>query len=98
MRLQELIEKTEDIIKTDSRKRKKKKKYLKKIMKDLREYEEELEEKFKSGYGNTEKISQELALIHAQRKKGLIQLRQLHEEKKKKKQNAAEIKEDNDAM
>ena len=56
-------------------------------MKELREYEEELKEKYRSGYGNTEKLSQELALIHAQRKKGLIQLRQIHEEKKREKKN-----------
>jgi len=85
MKLQKLIDKTEDVLKADHRKRKEKKKYLKKVMKELREYEEELEEKFKSGYGNTEKLSQELALIHAQRKKGLIQLRQLRDEKKKEK-------------
>ena len=96
MRLQNLIEKTEDILKADHRKRKKKKKYLKKVMKELREYEEELEEKYKSGYGNTEKLSQELALIHAQRKKGLIQLRQLHEEKKQKKMNYDESEEGQD--
>ena len=87
MKLHKLIEKTEDIIKADHRKRKEKKKYLKKVMKELREYEEELEEKYRSGYGNTEKLSQELALIHAQRKKGLIQLRQIHEEKKREKKN-----------
>ena len=98
MKLQKLIDKTEEILRTDDRKLREKKKYLKKAMKALREHEEELEEKYKSGFGNAEKLSQEMALVHAQRKKGLVQLRELHKARKKKQQKNpdSEIRQDDE--
>jgi len=46
-----------------------------------------LELKFAEGRGNKEKISNELAMIHAHRKKGLELLKQLKKEQKQEKQD-----------
>jgi hypothetical protein len=71
----------EEYLGAETRKQKAKIKCLKHVLDKLRKREKKLELKFKEGRGNKEKISKELALIHAHRKKGLTQLKQLQEER-----------------
>ncbi|WP_201583542.1 hypothetical protein [Psychrobacter jeotgali] len=82
MKASKLIKKTEEYLGADNRKRKEKIKYLKQVLKKLRKREKELELKFEAENSNKEKISNELALIHAHRKKGLKLLKQLEKERK----------------
>ncbi len=85
MKIHKLISKADEYLSTDRRKRKEKVKCLKHVLDKLRKREAKLELKYKEGRGNKEKISKELALIHAHRKKGLELLKVL-----KKKSKAAE--------
>ena len=87
MKITELIEKADDYLGGDTRKRKSKIKCLKHVLNKLSKREKKLELKFKEGRGNKEKISNELALIHAHRKKGVKLLKQLKEEHKEAKSN-----------
>ena len=87
MKIRELIEKADDYLGADTRKRKSKIKCLKHVLQKLSKREKKLELKFKEGRGNKEKISNELALIHAHRKKGVKLLKQLKEEHKEAKSN-----------
>ncbi len=89
MKANKLIKKAEEYLGVDNRKRKEKIKYLKQVLKKLREREKELERRFEAGEGNKEKISNELALIHAHRKKGLKLLKQLEKERRDKKAKKA---------
>jgi len=73
---------------TEARKRKSKIKCMKHVLDKLRKREKKLELKFEKGRGNKEKVSNELALIHAHRKKGLSLLKQLKTETKKNKHDA----------
>ena len=79
----------DDYLNVENRKRKEKIECLKHVLKKLRKREEKLDLKFKEGKGNEEKISKELALIHAHRKKGVELLKEhkkaLNKAKKKKK-------------
>ena len=81
MKTSKLINKVEEYLGADNRKRKEKIKYLKQALKKLRKRERELEDRFEADEGNKEKISNELALIHAHRKKGLKLLKQLEKER-----------------
>lgn len=90
MKADKLINKAEEFLGADNRKRKEKIKYLKQALKKLRKREKELERRFAAGEGNRDKISNELALIHAHRKKGLKLLKQLEKERKDKKAKKAE--------
>lgn len=65
----------------EKRKRKHKIKCLKHVLDKLRKKERKLEKKFSEGKRNKEKISNELAMIHAHRKKGLEILKQLKNER-----------------
>ncbi len=82
MKIKQLIQIADEFLSAESRKRKEKTKYLKQLLKKLRKREIKLEKKFKEGRGNKEKVSREIALIHAYRKKGLKQLKQLKNLKK----------------
>ncbi len=84
----------EDFLSEENRKRKEKIKCLKHVLKKLRKREAKLELKFKEGRGNKEKISKELALIHAHRKKG-IELLKEHKEALKKAKKDKEQEADN---
>ena len=82
MKANRWIKAAEEYLGAENRKRKAKIKYLKQVLKKLSKREKELELKFAKGDGNKEKISNELALIHAHRKKGLKLLKQLKKERK----------------
>ena len=75
------MELADEYLSADNRKRKSKIKCLKYVLDKLRKKEKKLEKKFEEGKRNKEKISNELALIHAHRKKGLAMLKQLKKEK-----------------
>lgn len=66
----------DEYLNVEDRRRKEKIKCLKHVLKKLRKREEKLDLKFKEGKGNEKKISKELALIHAHRKKGLELLKE----------------------
>ncbi len=87
------MEIADDYLGTETRKRKSKIKCLKHVLKKLSKREKKLELKFKEGRGNKEKMSNELALIHAHRKKGLKLLKQLKEEHKEAKSKKEDEKE-----
>ena len=72
----------EDFLSVERRKRKEKIKCLKHVLDKLRKREDKLDIKFKEGRGNKEKISKELAVIHAHRKKGIELLKQLKKQDK----------------
>lgn len=82
MKTNKLIQKVEEFVGSNNRKRKEKIKHLKHALKKLSKREKELEIKFAEDRGDKEKISNELALIHAHRKKGLKLLKQLQKERK----------------
>ena len=71
----------DDYLNADKRKRKSKIKCLNHVLKKLRKREKKLEKEFAEGKRNKEKVSKELAMIHAHRKKGLTMLKQLKNEK-----------------
>ena len=81
MKANRWIKAAEEYLGAEKRKRKAKIKFLKQVLKKLSKREKELELKFAKGGGNKEKISNELALIHAHRKKGLKLLKQLKKER-----------------
>ncbi len=97
MKINELINLADDYLNSKNRKQKSKIKCLKHILKKLRKREKKLESKRQKGVNDNdkEKISSELKLIHAHRKKGLTLLKQLQQElneaKKSKKDKAGDI-------
>lgn len=82
MKANKVINMAEEYLGADNRKRKEKIKCLKQVLKKLSKREKELELKFKKDDSNKEEISNELALIHAHRKKGLKLLKQRQKERK----------------
>ncbi len=88
MKAKKLIKIAEEYLGAENRKRKAKIKYLKQVLKKLSKREKELEIKFIDNKSNKEKISNELALIHAHRKKGLELLKQLKKERQSAKAEA----------
>ena len=77
MKLKKLIHIADEYLSVKSRERREKINYIKQLLKKLRKREIKLELKYKDHSGNKEKISREIALIHAYRKKALDQLKQL---------------------
>ncbi len=84
MKIKEFMKVANDYLGAENRKRKSKIKCLKQVLKKLRKREKKLEIKFKQSGVNKEKISNELAIIRAHRKKGLSQMKTLKKSKKKK--------------
>jgi len=82
VKIVKLIDLAEGYLSADNRKRKAKIKCLKHVLDKLKRREKKLDLKHEEGRGNKEKISNELALIHAHRKKGLTLLKQLKKEHK----------------
>ena len=76
MKVNDIMNLADDYLNAENRKRKEKIKCLKHVLKKLRKREAKLIEKFSEGRGNKEKISKELALIHAHRKKGIELLKE----------------------
>lgn len=82
MKISKLMDLADEYLGAENRKRKSKIKCLKHVLDKLKKREKKLEKKFAEGKRNKEKISNELAMIHAHRKKGLDSLKQLKEEAK----------------
>lgn len=79
MRIKKLFTKAEAFLDSDKRKRREKKKCLKHVLKKLRNYEEKLNAQLRdeSDKKAAEKLNREIALVHAQRKKGLRVLKNM---------------------
>lgn len=90
-----LMELADEYLHVENRKRKSKIKCLKHVLDKLRKKERKLEKKFEEDKRNKEKISNELALIHAHRKKGLAMLKQLKKERAEAKKLKQEEKAEN---
>jgi len=82
MKLKKLINKTEEFLSSDTRKRKEKKKYLKHVLKKLRNYEGQLSTQLETETNpeTIEKLKRKIALAHKQREKGVLLLKQLKNE------------------
>jgi len=79
MNIHKLIKKTEAFLNSDERKRKQKRKYLKEVIHKLKKHEKALKVKLdkESSGGAKEELEKEIALVRAQRKKGLKNLKAL---------------------
>lgn len=76
----------DEYLNADKRKRKAKIKCLKHVLDKLSKREKKLDLKCDEGRGNKEKISNEITLIHAHRKKGIKLLKQLIKERQEAKE------------
>ena len=79
MKIDKLLRKADSLFNGDERDRKEKKKCLKHLVKKLKKNEKSLiaQLEAESDISATAKIKQEIALVHAQRKKGLKVLKSL---------------------
>ncbi len=77
MKINDLIAKADSYLNSDNQKRKAKIKCLKHVLHKLKKREKKLEKQYIEGKRTKEKMSKELAIIHAHRKKGLDVLKQL---------------------
>ncbi len=79
MNINKLLAKAESILSSDERRRKEKKKCLKHVIKKLKKHESTLKERLEheSDQSVRTKVEKEIALTHAQRKKGLKNLKAL---------------------
>ena len=84
MNIQKLLEKAEEFLNGDERRRKEKRKYLKQVIKKLKKHEKKLVLQLNDETDDVarEQIEKEIALAHAHRKKGLKVLKGLKKEKK----------------
>ena len=84
MDMKKLFAKAETFLNSDKRKRKEKKKCLKHVLKKLRKQEEKFNARLlhETDQEVIDKLNRKIALVHAQRKKGLALLKQLMEKKK----------------
>lgn len=79
MNIKKLLSKAESFLNSDERKRKEKKKYLERVIKKLKKHEKHLISQLETEphRADREKLEKEIALAHAQRKKGLKNLKDL---------------------
>jgi hypothetical protein len=79
MNIHKLIKKAESFLNSDERKRKEKRKFLKRVIKKLKKHEQTLKERLETTSKESLRgeIQREIALAHAQRKKGLGNLKAL---------------------
>lgn len=84
MKIKKLFAKAESFLNSDKRKRKEKKKCLRHVLKKLRKQEEKLNVRLQneSDEHAIDKLNRKIALVHAQRKKGLTLMKELMEKKK----------------
>ncbi|HBH35620.1 MAG TPA: hypothetical protein DDW45_04345 [Gammaproteobacteria bacterium] len=84
MNMKKLFAKAETFLNSDKRKRKEKKKCLKHVLKKLRKQEEKLNARLQNESDEQviDKLNRKIALVHAQRKKGLALMKELMEKKK----------------
>ncbi len=86
MNIRKLARKVKEFLSADDRKRKEKRKFLKHVLKKLQKHEKTLVENLKTVSDEEERaeLESEIALTHAQRKKGIAKLEELKKSKKKK--------------
>jgi hypothetical protein len=79
MKIKKLLKKAEAYISAEGRKRKSKKKFLKHVINELKKHEKSLEVLYgeEDDDSERERIGKEIKLVHAQRKKGLKNLKAL---------------------
>jgi len=84
MNMKKLFAKAENFLNSDKRKRKEKKKCLKHVLKKLRKQEEKFNARLQDETDQAviDKLNKKIALVHAQRKKGLALMKELREKKK----------------
>ncbi len=84
MNIKKLFAKADTFLNSDKRKRKEKKKCLKHVLKKLRKQEENFNARLQNETDKvvTDKLNRKIALVHAQRKKGLALMKELMEKKK----------------
>ena len=84
MNIKKLFAKADTFLNSDKRKRKEKKKCLKHVLKKLRKQEEKLNARLQNESDEQviDKLNRKIALVHAQRKKGLALMKELMEKKK----------------
>lgn len=87
MNIRKLAKETKAFLSSDERKRKEKKKFLKQVLKKLKKHEKTLIGKLESESDAAKRfgIANEVALTHAQRKKGLTKLDELKSSSRSKK-------------
>lgn len=85
MNLKKLINRTEEYLRTEERKRKEKRKYLKQVTRKLREHEKALKAQLEECDDSDlkKRLKKEIVLAHAQRKKGVKLIRSLKKKKNK---------------
>ncbi len=81
MKIKKLIKKARLFLDSEERNRKEKKKYLKHVLRKLSKHEKKLLDRLEGASSDEERASVEkrLALVHAQRKKGLGLVKELLE-------------------
>ena len=79
MSIRKLLKKAKSFLSAEDRKRKEKKKFLSRVIKKLKKHEKNLIENLKTEQDKKtlSKIKEEIALTHAQRKKGLKMLKKI---------------------
>ena len=89
MNIPKLAKKTRDFLSADERKRKEKRKFLKDVLKKLQKHEKALHGKLERVTDEEERagLESEIALTHAQRKKGIAKLEVLKKPSKSKKKS-----------
>lgn len=87
MNLRKLINRTDEYLRTEERKRKEKRKYLKQVTRKLREHEKSLKAQLEdcSDSELKKRLNKEIILAHAQRKKGVKLIKSLKKKKSKNK-------------
>ncbi len=79
MKIKKLIKNAKTYVNSEERNRKEKKKHLKEVLRKLSKHEKKLRDRLKGNLAGEEKERTEkrLALVHAQRKKGVRLLKEL---------------------
>lgn len=79
MNIPKIAKKTKDFLSAKERKRKEKKKFLRHVLKKLKKHEKKLRRELEGTTGAERRadLESEIALAHAQRKKGVAKLRDL---------------------
>jgi hypothetical protein len=85
VKIKKLIRKAESYLDSDERNRKEKKKYLKQVLRKLSDHEKKIKAQLGKEMDAEERaeLKKKLALVHAQRKKGLRLQKTLLEQSKK---------------
>ena len=84
MNMKKLFAKAETFLSSGKRKRKEKKRCLKHVLKKLRKHAKKLDVRLQNETDQEaiDRLNKKIALVHAQRKKGMVLLKELMEKKK----------------